>query len=173
MVSREAVVTDPEQFNKHRLAAIGKPLKDGEERIFIVPAFDYRKSETHHQYGQHYAEMSFAKRRGDFIASVDFYTGWEANPTDYFRKGGTFMCTGIYYHYPKKTEYSNHQKDCLLRGGECFGEIGSALYGEEIAEKIVLEGSASIFKELDLALDYMAKRSDDTDYEKLADRIGW
>jgi hypothetical protein len=132
-------------------------LTDGERRVFVQPGFDFRnvedqKSQT---YGQHSATLIFAERRGDNVISCEFFTGWDVHPTPRKDYDG-FMGTGFYFHsHLKKNarspEYAHKSEDCGFTGKRCYGEAGSALYGDKLARVLVNRGSVGIWEEFDQA----------------------
>lgn len=135
-----------------------EPLKDGQQLMFIVPAFDFRDTEDSN-YGQHSAELVFAKRQGRKAVTVTFYTGWtisgESRP---WGQNNDMMCTGLYTHYRFKkdaSEWASHQTDCpYIQGTKgCYGQLGSSLYGDVILKRLITEGSPGVWDEIQQELD--------------------
>jgi hypothetical protein len=156
---------NPPSANREEHAARSKAciesvnIKDGEQAMFVLPAFDFRNTNDA-QFGQHTSELVFVKRKGDKAVTVAFYTGWtveealDHNNNNYHPR---LWCPGIYTHYTKRkdaddpeTAYKN--TDCPYVDDVCYGELGSSLYGETVAQRLVLEGSAAVWEEIDKAL---------------------
>jgi hypothetical protein len=137
-------------------------LKDGEKKMLILPAFDFFHVDPNHpdrKYGQHGASLVFAKRKGRKAVSVEFYTGWSVDNKPLLDNSGeniSFMCTGTYTHYRYKkdaSEYAYKHDDCPYTGSHCYGEAGSALYGDVILKRLVFEGSVGVWDEIEQELD--------------------
>lgn len=148
-------------------------LKDGEKKIIVTPAFDLLDT-ADKNYGQHGVDMTFVKRKGNKAISVQFYTGWSVSgdttidvkeSTQKFMGGGyyatgrniSFMCTGLYTHtrYKKDTDYpqyATHNVCNFVPGGKCYGEAGSATYGETLLDILVNYGEKGIWDEIDKEL---------------------
>lgn len=134
-------------------------LADGEKFIFFTPAFEARDPNPSKDYGIGGVHLTFAERRGDLTIDCSFFTDWHLPEVQerlstkldrYFNPKP--MCNGIYWHRPKRTnEYQADTKDCILSGGQCFGEVGSALYGDVITKRLLLEGSEGVWNEIDKA----------------------
>ncbi len=57
-------------------------------------------------------------------------------------------------------ECAAHRSDCpFFEGGECWFEAGSALYGEVITGRLLAEGSAGVWDEIDRALSEAANQT--------------
>lgn len=137
-----------------------RPIKDGEQLVTCTPAFEARDPDPSKDYGIGGVQISFAERRGDLVIECSFFTDWYLPETQEKlsrQPRGTYykpipLCNGIYWHYPKKTnEYQYEQKECILSGGSCYGEAGSALYAEKITERLLREGAAGVWAEIDQA----------------------
>lgn len=129
-------------------------LTDGERKMLVLPAFDFRGGPDGN-YGQHTCELVFAERRGEHVVSTTFYTGWSVDGSRVIMHGHDigFMCVGLYNHYPTEKLAgggSYHNTECPFTGGECWGELGSSLYGETILDRLVNEGSAGVWDEFDM-----------------------
>ena len=136
-------------------------LKNGESRMAVIPAFDFFHVPPTHpdkKYGQHSATLVFAKRKGRKAVSVEFFTSWSVGnrmPMDFDGKNGNFMCTGLYTHHRFKKDadkYAYANDDCPYTGGKCYGEAGSALYGDVILDRLINEGSYGVWDEIDKEL---------------------
>lgn len=132
-------------------------LNDGEQKMVVLPAFDMRHIDGEdRKYGQHCNELIFAERRGNKIVSATFFTGWTVDGSRMMMNGHDelFMCTGLYTHWLNKQDapeaYDNH--NCPFTGGDCWGDMGSSLYGETILDRLVHEGSAGVWDEIDKEL---------------------
>lgn len=153
-------------------------LQDGEQAIWMTPGFEARDDNPSKDYGVGGVTITFAKRKGNRIIDVSFLTAWypldvqkKSMGKDVERHGGghTYpevcqvvvgeqpLCQGFYRHELVKpddwNEWMSHREDCLLVGGECWGEVGSALYGETIRDRLLVEGSAGVWDEIDKALE--------------------
>lgn len=146
--------------SRQSIAQIHK-LVDGEKFIFLTPAFEARDPDPHKDYGIGGVHMTFAERRGDMVIDCSFFTDWHlpnvqkrlANKSDNYYSLKP-MCNGIYWHRPARTsEYQSHSRDCALRGGNCFGYVGSALYGDKITERLLSEGGSGVWDEIDKAFE--------------------
>ncbi len=133
-------------------------LQDGEQLMFVSPARDFRGG-ADADLGQHSAELIMAKRQGDIAISVTFFTGWHIDRKPTLMDGHEIdlMCTGLYTHDETGThvnkDYAYHTTDCsMTESGECYGELGSALYGDVLLQRLVTEGSWAIWEEIDEAL---------------------
>lgn len=148
-------------------------LADGEQKIVILPAFDLRDT-ADKTYGQHGVEIVFVKRKGNKAVNTSFYTGLSVDhqvtvDVDHidnkFMGGGqfatgrniSFMCTGLYTHtrYKKDTdypEYAHHSECNFVPGGKCYGEAGSALYGEVLLDTLINFGEKGVWDEIDKEL---------------------
>lgn len=146
MIMATPEIYDMEQFKKFYKAASGDNLEPGERRMIIFPGFDFRGTKDA-KYGQSTPTLMFAERRGNKAIDIQFYMGWCLD-------GSTHepLCNGLYFHDDHKTsEYSHDSKDCVLTGGDCFGEVGSALYGDKILARLLAEGSPAMWDEIDKA----------------------
>lgn len=126
-------------------------LKPGEHKVIVLPAFDFRNGEDS-QYGQHSAELVFAKANKRKAVHVTFYTGWTVS-----EQPSELMCTGLGTHYRYKKdcpgiEYAGFHSDCPYTGGKCWFQVGSSVYGDTIQDRLVLEGSAAVWDEIDKEL---------------------
>lgn len=131
-------------------------LEDGERKMIILPAWDMRGGAPEDsKYGQHCAELVFGQRLGNKTVSVEFYTGWTVDGSRMMMNGhdALFMCTGLYTHYHQKTPDTYENKDCPWTGGDCWGEMGSSLYGETILDRLIHEGSAGVWDEIRMELE--------------------
>lgn len=142
-----------EHQERHKKCFDFDGLKDGERKVICTPAFDLRNT-ADSQYGQHSVAITFAERRGDRVVSTEFFTGWNVSGTPTIMDGRDigFMGVGLYNHYMKEAdaeEYAYHHEDCPFTGGGCWGELGSSLYGEVLLDRLVNEGSAGIWDEID------------------------
>lgn len=148
-------------------------LADGQQEKIITPAFDLRDTDDS-TYGQHGVELTFVKRKGNKAVSVQFYTGWSVNgettvdvkeTSSKFMGDGayatgrniSFICTGFYTHirYKKDTDYPQyaHRGTCnFVPGGKCYGEAGSAMYGETLLNILVNYGEKGIWDAIDAEL---------------------
>lgn len=147
--SMDELVEHRKKYNMPELALI-----DGERKIVVQPGFDLRDTKDS-TYGQHSATIIFAERRGDNVISAEFFTGWDVHPNP--NKGFSgFTGTGFYFHAHLKKdthnpEYANESKDCAFTNKKCYGEAGSALYGDTLAAVLVNRGSMGIWGEFDQA----------------------
>lgn len=136
-----------------------RTLVDGEKFIFLTPAFEAIDDDPSKNYGIGGVNLIFAEKRGDLVIECSFYTEWYLPNVQerlhdkrgrYYRPQPT--CNGIYWHYPaRKNEWQSHQKECIISGGECYGEVGSALYAEKITERLLSEGGVGVWDEIDQA----------------------
>lgn len=142
-----------EHQRRHKRCFNGTPLKDGEQNIFVIPAYDLRGTKDD-RYGQHCAEMVFTKRLGRKVVSVTFFTGWCADGGRTMMDGRDigFMCTGLATHSMDKADDGHYSKDCSLTGGDCWHELGSAIYGQKILARLLHEGSYGVWDEIDQEL---------------------
>lgn len=145
------------------------PLADGERAVWITPAFEARDPNPSKNFGIGSCQVTFAKRKGNRVVDCSFLTDWYPYDVQHRNMGGHSgvyrqdvigeqpLCQGLYRHELVKpadaNEWMRHGTDCLLTGGECWGEIGSALYGEEIRNRLLAEGSVAIWDEIDKALE--------------------
>lgn len=150
-----------DEYHKRKVKNIPDALKDGEQQLVVLPAFDFRGTDDS-QYGQHGATLSFSKRRGHNGVTVEFYTGWSVDnvPTTFNGKNMGLMCTGLYRHYGLKKdagEYAYHHDGCPYTGRKrgCYGEAMSALYGDVLLDKLINYGSVAIWEEIEQELDNM------------------
>lgn len=145
-----------EYQERHKKAWGAGKLKNGEKTTFVLPAFDFHSDREHpdHKYGQHSATLVFAERRGALAISTEVFTGWTVSgmPTLMDGRDIGLMCTGTYFHY----RYKKHapewgtKRECSFTGsGFCYGDLGSALYGEVLLYRLVNEGSFGIWDEFD------------------------
>lgn len=151
--SKYPITTNKEEFHKRLNRAAVERLTDGQRSMFVAPAYDYRGGEND-GYGRHSAELVFAEKRNGIVIEARFYTGWNIRRDTLVMDGKNieFMCTGYYYHYPTKeqaSEYAHHTEECVLSGGACWGEAGSALYGDVLRDKLINEGSPAIWDDID------------------------
>jgi hypothetical protein len=128
------------------------PLKIGQRVTFVTPAFDFRGGEDD-KYGQHTAELVFAKRGKRKAVHTTFFTGWGV--TGVYKD--SFMCVGLGVHYRYKKDCPNPEiasshTDCPYTGGKCWFEIGSGIYGETILDRLVNEGSYGVWDEIEQEL---------------------
>lgn len=139
-----------ELLHERKTACFGKPLSDGEKRVICLPAYSIRKDpKTGRDYGNHCVDLFFADRRGNVVIDCTFFTGMGFIGD--FRYN--LICTGFGYHMPEReSEYdSDNGNDCFLREGPCFYHMGSAMYGDVILERLINEGSAGVWDEIDSA----------------------
>lgn len=141
---------------KERRLKISRDLADGEKKIVIDPGFDLRLTEDRN-YGQQAPTMIFMERRGNVAIDVGFYCGWNVLGERSLAMDGrdiSLICLGFYYHrrfkkdvdYP---EYAHQEKDCPLLGHKkCWGEAGSALYGDKLKALLLNFGSEAIWEEI-------------------------
>lgn len=142
---------------QERRSKINHELKDGERRIVFQPGFDLRNT-ADNTYGQGSPKMIFMERRGNVAIDCSFGMGWNVMGQPSLSMDGrdiSVMGYGFYYHrrfkkdirYP---EYAHQEKDCALLGHKkCWGEAGSALYGDVLKWKLMHYGEAAIWEELD------------------------
>lgn len=132
-------------------------LKDGERRMIFQPGFDLRNTDDRN-YGQGSPTLTFAERRGNVAIDCSFGMGWNVKGERSLSMDGrdiSVMGYGFYYHrrYKKDTnypEYAHQENDCALLGHKkCWGEAGSALYGDVLKWKLMNFGEAAIWEELD------------------------
>lgn len=145
-----------------KLAFPAHPLKPGEQAMWVAPAFDFvGTGDEDEKYGRHWAELHFAKANARKVVSVCFFTGWDVEAVESFvthqlSEHAMLLCTGLFTHYRyKKDEPDGYatKMDCdLVPSGHCYGEAGSALYGDELARKLVLVGSSAIWDEINKEL---------------------
>lgn len=140
-----------------KISALNIPaLKDGERAMWVLPAVEARDVDPSKDFGIHGCELRFAMCKGKRAVSVSFFTDWllpETKIGNISRNDKIFpMCAGFYYHSDIRTnEYQSYTKDCSLSGGQCYGECGSALYGDKILERMLREGSNGVWDELEKA----------------------
>lgn len=142
-----------EYRERHRKSWGGGRLKNGEKRMVVLPAFDFRGG-PEDQYGQHSAEIVFVERRGDLSISTEIFTGWTVSgiPTIMNGRDIGLMCTGTYFHYRYKkhaSEWAAKQECSYTNNGFCYGELGSDLYGDVLLYRLINEGSFGIWDEFD------------------------
>lgn len=134
-------------------------LKDGERKIVIRPGFDLRNTEDR-QYGQDSPTLIFMERRGNIAIDAGFGTGWQVKGQAHLSIDGediSMMGYGFYFHrlYKKDVkypEYAHREKHCPLLGDKpCWGEAGSALYGDELKWILLNYGEDGIWDEIDKA----------------------
>lgn len=140
-------------------------FEDGKPVIWLNPAYSIRKDpDNGGDYGNHGVEICFGLRIGNRAVTTTFFTPFM--PTeDGIRTSAELLsefprltCTGLYYHYNKKPRNSEERLmrvgecDIFANDGKCWGEAGSALYGDEISKMLINGGSAAVFKELKRAL---------------------
>jgi len=137
-----------------------KSLKDGERKTIVLPAFDFfhDQSNPDSKYGQHSAELIFAMRKGNKIVDAAFHTGWTVNGERTIMDGRDIglMCVGLYTHWVFKKdagEYASRMENCPWTGKHCYGELGSSLYGDVILGRLINEGSAGVWDEIEKELD--------------------
>lgn len=139
------------------------PLEDGQEKVYALPAFDFRNNtDGDEKYGQHSVDLVFARRKGDVIVDVSFFTGWSVDGARVISDEGKdlgFMCLGTGTHYVKESaipksevEYVREHDDCAFTGGKCWASVGSALYGDVILTRLVTEGSYGVWDEIEKEL---------------------
>ena len=144
---------------KKRMANV-PTLKDGERAIFMVPAFEAIDPDPSKNYGIGGVHINFAMRKGYMVIEVGFLTNWflpetqerlADRPDSYFRPLPT--CEGLFFHHPKRSsEWQRKNEKCKLMGGKtCYGEAGSALYGEKITERLLKEGGNAVRDEIEQA----------------------
>jgi hypothetical protein len=147
-----------EEYGERRKACMGGVLKDGEQRIWMSPAFKLTDPNPSKNYGISGVDIHFAERRGDIVVDTrfltDMYLEWEKPMPRYRDKPMYPMCTGLYTHHKEKPadedDYYYENEECnLTEAGKCWGEMGSALYGEYIGRRLVAEGSAAVWDEID------------------------
>lgn len=139
-------------------------LADGERKMVILPGFDLRNTKDSN-YGQASPTLIFAERRGDLAIDCSFYCGWNVfgeRATSMDGRDISMMGIGFYYHtrYKKNVkypEYAHQEKDCALLGHKsCWGNAGSALYGDKLKWVLLNRGSAAIWEEIDMAFKELA-----------------
>lgn len=160
-VATKELTQSQKLMRKHNKQSIAQmhTIADGEKYIFLTPAFEAIDDDPSKNYGIGGVNLTFAERRGDLVIECSFFTDWHLPNVQqrlHDRRGNYYRpqptCNGIYWHYPTRSnEYQSHQKECILSGGECFGEVGSALYAEKITERLLLEGGSGVWDEIDQA----------------------
>lgn len=144
-----------EEVNQRR-SKISHELKDGERRMVFTPGFDLRNTDDRN-YGQGSPCLIFMERRGNVAIDCSFGMGWNVKGQPSLSMDGrdiSVMGYGFYYHrkFKKDTkypEYAHQQGDCpLLDHKKCWGEAGSALYGDVLKWKLMNFGEAAIWDEL-------------------------
>lgn len=158
--SKYPSTTNREEFHKRLNRAAVERLTDGTKSMFVAPAYDYMGSEENSGYGRHSCELVFAEKRDGIVIEARFFTGWNIKGDTLMMDGRNIelMCTGFYYHYPTKEqagEYAHHTSECVLSGGNCWGEAGSALYGDELLDMLINEGSPAIWEAIDKEFNYI------------------
>ena len=142
---------------QERRKAINRELKDGERRIVIQPGFDLRGT-ADSIYGQSTPTIIFMERRGNVAIDCLFQTGWNVLGERSLSMDGRDISVigyGFYHHrrFKKDTkypEYAHQEIDCPLLGHKkCWGEAGSALYGDVLKWKFLNFGEAAMWEELD------------------------
>lgn len=157
----------------HRLSKKCMPgkLKNGQREVFMFPAYSVRPTPEipGPDYGHHGVEMHFVERRGKVVIDIGFYTPFysdalqqeklhDANGKYLVEQtviGEQPMCTGVYTHSMVKKLVKDScpypRDDCDLTGGKCYGVLGSSLYGDEIRKRLLAEGSAGVWAEINKA----------------------
>lgn len=132
-------------------------LKNGERYIHIEAGWDKRDPNPSKNYGVSGGRMTFFERRGSKIIQCNFlldnYPTEELRLTNRDRKYDTYpICDGLGTHYKFKkdaSEWAYKNEECLVTGGKCYFEAGSALYGEIVRERFLKEGSDGVWDEID------------------------
>ena len=147
-----------EEYRKRNDAVFADAkLKDGERRIIIRPGFDLQNTEDR-RFGQGNPTLIFAERRGDVTIDCSFGTGWNVVGEPSLSMDGrdiSMMGYGFYYHRHLKKdvkylEYAHEEAKCpLLDDRKCYGEAGSALYGDVLKWKLLNYGETAIWEEID------------------------
>lgn len=157
-----------EAHNKQVQLCFGKPLEDGEERVIVAPGFVAIDDNPSKNFGIAGCRLIFAKRKGDVIFDITFLT--DLMPTqETQRTSGELrtrlhmmqpLCQGLYMHSLKPIEDAYENDGCNLTGGKCWGQLGSALYGDVIQQRLLNEGSVAMWDELDKAIEQVKNDSD-------------
>lgn len=132
-------------------------LKNGQQHVHFVPGFDKRDPNPSKSYGISGGKLVFAERRGNKVISVGFFmdiypTVELQNRPGYRSESLKPLCDGLYTHYKFKKdagEWAYRHDECDYLGRHCYGEAGSSLYGQEITDRFVVEGSDAVWDEID------------------------
>ena len=134
------------------------------ERIVkMSPAWDKRHSDPSKNYGIHGVNLRFALVGEKGATQFLVYTNWQlphvteellaksVNGASYSMLEVRFlpMPADLGYHSRAKTEYGMHSEECDLLGGGCWYD-GSGLEAERVFERLVREGDAAVWEELEL-----------------------
>jgi len=153
-----AAKTLEEYRNRSDAIARQAGLKDGERKIQFRPGFDLRKTDDS-KYGQGSPTLIFMERRGSVAIDCGFYLGFNVLGQPSLSMAGrdiSLTGLGFYFHrlYKKDVkypEYANHSKCPLLGDKLCWGEAGSALYGDKLKWILLNEGETGIWNEINEA----------------------
>jgi hypothetical protein len=170
-MSANKLTESEKAIKQHRKVSFSNvpELKDGGRAVWIAPAFEAIDPDPKKNYGIGGCRLVFAMRENSTTIECSFLTEWflpetqrrlSNRPDRYFQPRPT--CEGLFFHLPKRTsDWQRENKDCKLSGGEtCYGEAGSALYGEKITERLLFEGSNAVWEEIEQAFKDLEANND-------------
>lgn len=156
------------RYHKQAKLCVPKAIVEGQEYIWMAPAYGACDDDPSKNYGISGVKVTFTKRKGNRVVDVSFLTDWHlisvqernmGGPSGVYRQdviGEQPLCTGTYRHEAVKPSdwYDGmyYSKNCVFTGGECWGEAGSAIYGDTIRNRLLEEGSVAVWAEVDRAL---------------------
>ena len=141
--------------------------------VKLRPAFDKRDPDPSKNYGIHGVELKFALVGEKGATQFLVYTNWQlphvtdeminksVNGASHSMLEARFLPMGadLGYHSKVEVEYATHFDDCDLLDGECWSNV-SGLAAERVFERLVREGDAAVWEELE---SYYVERFGDLD----------
>lgn len=143
------------QHHKRVAQCIGAPLKNGEHRVIVTPAFNIPKdSDTGEDYGNKGIVIIFAIRQDWLIASTGFLTDYYGQPKPYTVTHHVDypLCTGVYMHIlsKKRAPIGAKEHNCFFTRTRTCYDIGHGSYGngDKLTTQLIERGEAGVWAEL-------------------------